>query len=75
MAKLHEDRRPPSLRATRLDERSMELVYQTALPFEGLARGLLLGCAEHFGQPVELREDPRSASGELRLLVTLADPA
>lgn len=32
----------------------MEMVYRSRCPFSDLAEGLILGCIEHFGQPIEL---------------------
>lgn len=32
----------------------MEMIYRSRCPFSDLAEGLILGCIEYFGQPVEL---------------------
>jgi hypothetical protein len=55
--KLYPDAELPSFdcRPTALD--GMEMIYRSSRPFADLAEGLIMGCAEHFGEQISIRRE------------------
>jgi hypothetical protein len=56
--KLYPDAQLPSFQSNELGDGCMELIYSSPRPFADLAEGLILGCAEHFGESIELIREP-----------------
>ena len=50
--KLYQDAQLPHLTYTREGQNTLEMIYTSSRPFGDLAEGLILGCAEHFGERV-----------------------
>ena len=50
----------------------LEMLYDSARPFADLAEGLIRGCAEHFGESVDIRREDAAAAGRhaVRFVVT-----
>lgn len=70
--KLYPDAELPTFDTVRTDD-SLTMIYRSPRCLSSLAEGLIQGCADHFGEPIEIqREDlPRSATGEVvRFTVT-----
>lgn len=52
--KLFPDAELPTIRFTRIDESTAEVIYQSTSPFANLAEGLIASAIAHFGDPIEL---------------------
>ena len=52
--KLYPDAELPRFECKLLSPRRMEMVYTSKRPLADLAEGLIVGCAEHFGQPMAI---------------------
>ncbi|MCX4244156.1 heme NO-binding domain-containing protein [Paraliomyxa miuraensis] len=62
--KLYPDAALPSFSIERQGPNRLTFVYQSARPLGDLAEGMLLGCAEYFGESIELnREDLPATQG------------
>ena len=48
--KLYPDATPPKLVCTRIDERQMQLHYQSHRPFAVVAHGLIIGTGKHYSE-------------------------
>ena len=48
--KLYPDATPPKLVCTRIDQRQMQLHYQSHRPFAVVAHGLIIGTGKHFNE-------------------------
>ena len=59
--KLYPDAELPRFEVEHIDGDSLVLCYESRRHFEDLAEGLIRGCIDHFGQPIELT---REALGE-----------
>lgn len=59
--KLYPDAELPSFEMESRDARRMTLLYRSQRCFEDLAEGLILGCAQHYGEPVRVRREPCGA--------------
>jgi hypothetical protein len=60
--KLYPDAELPSLTCSR-DDQAMTMVYRSKRNMADLAEGLLLGCIEHFGEPVSLERQAMPEDG------------
>lgn len=56
--KLYPEAELPSFRASRLDDRHLDLDYRSARPFGDFAEGLILGCGDHFGENLSIAREP-----------------
>lgn len=56
--KLYPDAELPTFAFSKPDGDCLELDYHSPRPFADLAEGLILGCAEHFGENIKLRREP-----------------
>ena len=67
--KLYPDAELPTFEHEVLEDGSLELTYTSTRPFSEFARGLLMGCVEHFGGgvEVEVQEDSSATSALFRL--------
>ncbi len=54
--KLYPDAELPSFVVNSVDERRMEFDYSSCRPLGSLAKGLIMGAAEHYGENVEIGE-------------------
>ncbi|MCB1924521.1 MAG: heme NO-binding domain-containing protein [Gammaproteobacteria bacterium] len=59
--KLYPDAELPRFLTERTDENSMAMHYQSRRPFADLAQGLIEGCAEHFGDRLEITRTDSAA--------------
>jgi PAS domain S-box-containing protein len=73
--KLYPDATLPSFLIEEALPDRLTFVYQSARPLGDLAEGMLLGCAEHFGEDLELiREDlPTPSGGRVRFTLVRYD--
>jgi hypothetical protein len=73
--KIYPDAELPTLNCARIDQGCLELSYRSNRPFVELAHGLLLGCIDHFAEPMELvcEFGPQEGSGARFLLKRCAD--
>lgn len=55
--KLYPDAELPTFDTRRTGNSGMDMVYRSRRPFADLAEGLIQGCAEHFGNTVEVSRD------------------
>lgn len=62
--KLYERAEPPAIRTRRLEDGRLEVSYRGGLA--DMAEGLILACAEHYGQPIRLQ---RSVDGDRALFL------
>lgn len=59
--KLYPDAELPRFDCDTSQPGRLELTYRSDRPFADLAEGLMRGCIEHFGEPLELRREDLSA--------------
>lgn len=52
--KLYPDAQLPSFNTRRVSDREIEMKYESAHNFSSLALGLVKGCAQHYGEQVEI---------------------
>lgn len=52
--KLYPDAQLPHFEYRYSGDGRMDMIYRSHCPFSDLAEGLILGCIEHFGQPIEV---------------------
>jgi len=70
--KLYPDARFPSFEVRSLGPGRLEMVYRSDRPLADLAEGLIRGCVDHFGEPVDVQRrdldarDGRAAAFTLR---------
>lgn len=62
--KLYPDADLPHFDVARVDGGGMQLVYRSSRHLADLAEGLILGCADHFGDEVELHREDLSSGLE-----------
>jgi len=75
--KLYPEASLPRFECRRHGPDRLEMVYRSPRPFADLAEGLIHGCAEHFGESVDVtRQDvPEPDGGAVRFLLTRRPPA
>lgn len=56
--KLYADAELPSFECTVPTPNRMEMIYRSSRPFADLAEGLIIGCADHFGEQITIRREP-----------------
>ena len=61
--KLYSDAELPSFKCEVQDDTHMVLIYRSKRPFADLAEGLIAGCAEHFGESIDIRYQDLSDGG------------
>ena len=73
--KLYPEASPPKLTSHRIDDKNMTLHYSSHRPFALLAHGLIKGCADHFGNKLDIyREDLDGSPGtEARFTLAVMD--
>jgi predicted hydrocarbon binding protein len=66
---------PPQLEATRLGDTEVRIDYQSARRMCAVAKGIIRGVGDHYGQPVEVTETTCMHRGDARcaLLVSRVD--
>jgi len=52
--KLYPDAELPTFEVNITDDERMELIYKSNRPFGDFAEGLIMGCIEHFDEPIEI---------------------
>jgi len=52
--KLYPEAELPRFKCTLVDENTLNMEYRSSRPFADLAEGLILGCADHFGEKIHL---------------------
>ena len=67
--KLDPDAELPRFDCTRHGKDRLDLVYRSPRPFADFAEGLLVGCAEHFGEELEIAREA-AGPGAVRFRVT-----
>jgi len=72
--KLYPDAELPRFDWTRHGKDRIDMVYRSPRPFEDFAHGLLVGCAEHFGEEHEISREA-AGSGAVRFRVTRKAPS
>lgn len=72
--KLYTDAKPPSIIATRKNDRQMAVTYASERCLADAAHGLILGCLDYFGETIELeRHEPEGGKGnEVQFILTKA---
>jgi hypothetical protein len=69
--KLYPDAQLPHFEYARPRPGCMDMIYRSHCPFSDLAEGLILGCIEHFGEPIELErtnlDEPGTTAVRFRL--------
>lgn len=71
--KLYPEAELPKFSPQRLNDRRMIFDYHSQRPFGDLAEGLIHGCAEHFGERIQVERQPLAESGAIRFLITRVD--
>jgi hypothetical protein len=68
------DRRldPPHLECLRPAPDRVEIVYRSRRDLADLAEGLILGCAAHFDEPVDVTRVPATDAGAVRFAIRYA---
>lgn len=70
--KLYPEAELPKFSSERLDENRLAFDYRSRRPFGDLAEGLITGCAEHFGEQVQVHREllPAESGTAIRFLIT-----
>jgi hypothetical protein len=70
--KLYPDAELPHFATERIDGRTLVLDYRSARALGDFAEGLIQGCADHFGEQVEIRQEPLAGGPgtAIRFLIT-----
>lgn len=55
--KLYPDAELPTFEASPTGDRSLHMIYRSRRPFSDLAEGLILGCADYFGNRIGIHRD------------------
>jgi hypothetical protein len=73
--KVYPEAELPRFQPRRLDARRMQLDYRSTLPFGDLAEGLIHGCAEHYGERIEVERESLAAEDgtAIRFRITRLD--
>jgi hypothetical protein len=73
--KLYPEAELPKFTSQRLDDNRMIFDYRSRRPFGDLAEGLILGCAEHYGESLQVQRQPLPAESgtAIRFLLTRLD--
>jgi hypothetical protein len=58
--KLYADAELPTFDCEVGDDTHMVMIYRSKHPFSDLAEGLIAGCADHFGESIEIRQEDLS---------------
>ncbi len=58
--KLYSDAELPNFECEVQDDAHMVMTYRSKRPFANLAEGLIAGCAEHFGELIDIRHQDLS---------------
>ena len=53
--KLYPDAALPRFTYEAADPQQLTMIYQSVRPFAALAEGLIMGCIEHFGEPIDVQ--------------------
>ncbi len=69
--KLYPDAELPTFAFSRVNRDCLELDYRSPRPFADLAEGLILGCAEHFAEEIELQREPLTNGPETHVRFTI----
>jgi len=64
--KLYPDAELPSFECSAPAPDRLDMVYRSSRPFADLAEGLILGCAEHFGEQITIRREALSGNQGVR---------
>lgn len=70
--KLYPDAQLPKFSVDKHENNEMVLIYQSQKRLEALAKGMMLGCAEHYGQNLDIKmekisEDPHTIRFDLKV--------
>lgn len=70
--KLYPDSDLPSFELVSKDENCLKIIYKSTKPLMDFAKGLMVGCAKHYGENIEVSYDrPTHENGEFNALFTL----
>jgi hypothetical protein len=69
--KLYPDAELPRLECNEPAPDRMEMIYRSSRPFADLAEGLILGCAEHFGEDLRVTREALAATQGYAVRFTL----
>ncbi|MBT4868142.1 MAG: heme NO-binding domain-containing protein [Planctomycetaceae bacterium] len=62
--KLYPDAELPAFDYESSDPNELVMIYHSARPFADLAEGLIAGCADHFGETLDIKREDRSHDNE-----------
>lgn len=69
--KLYPDAELPTFSCKTIEEGGLEMVYRSSRPLADFAEGLFAGCAEHFGEEVQIERERLSAAEGVAVLFRL----
>lgn len=69
--KLYPEAELPTFKTNLLDANTLEMIYQSRRPFADLAKGLILGCALHYGEEIIIEENDMSHQDRTYVQFTL----
>jgi hypothetical protein len=58
--KLYPDAELPSFDCSTVNAKCLAMTYRSQRPFAELARGLIAGCIDHFGEPIDIQAEDLS---------------
>jgi hypothetical protein len=73
--KLYPDAELPTFACHTRGPGHLEILYRSTRPFGDLAEGLIMGCIEYFGEPIEVRREnlPQDTGMAVRFVLTHGD--
>jgi hypothetical protein len=73
--KLYPDAELPTFTCHTRGPGHLEILYRSTRPFGDLAEGLIMGCIEHFGEPIDVRREnlPQDTGTAVRFILTHRD--
>lgn len=66
--KLYPQSHPPTFRAERVDQNTLNLYYQSHRKMEDVAEGLILGCAKFYNEDIKVEREDESGN-EVKFIV------
>ena len=69
--KLYPEAELPTFDTKLLDDKHLEMIYQSKRPFAPLAEGLMQGCMEYYGETIEIKKEQLSNDDNKHVKFTL----
>lgn len=69
--KLYPDAELPRFYYESVDTNQLRLIYESSRAFGDLAEGLIEGCAEYFGEVLQIQKDDQSSTKQHRIVFTI----